>query len=241
MPVQRLWTDSSRIDAGSPVVKSLFLGVLSEVSLPPGAISWMLIPRRRFSRCRGPREHDLVPLTFMSGLGRSRTVPANRWVSRPTIIERRDDLPHQSIGSAEVQDPKRPPGGRKLAPRLALSPVVWVGLRGSGWDENRWYCWDSLIAVRAGRCLVMRRSGVLIPEAALIETTALQRLSGIRECVADRGLPPECPFCPLRKGRRKGRRPRNPPPAAAFGRGLLAARGAAPRIAQLHGLGPTHS
>jgi hypothetical protein len=58
-----------------------------------------------------------------------------------------------------------------LAPRLAPTPCIWSGLERSGWDENHWYDWISLIAVRAEICLVMRRSGVQIPEAALGQKT----------------------------------------------------------------------
>jgi hypothetical protein len=72
-----------------------------------------------------------------------------------------------------------------LAPRLAPTPCIWSGLERSGWDENHWYDWISLIAVRAEICLVMRRSGVQIPEAARggprSKDLALQQITAISD------------------------------------------------------------
>ena len=55
---------------------------------------------------------------------------------------------------------------RFKAPALAPTPANWVGLQGSRRSKIRWYASDSLIVTRAGSCLVMRRPGVQIPEAA---------------------------------------------------------------------------
>ena len=76
---------------------------------------------------------------------------------------------HRSIAGAWVQGRGRASDWSKASATASPISSGLVGLSWSMGDENRWYGWKSFTAMRVGSCLVTRRSGVQIPEAAPIE------------------------------------------------------------------------